>query len=70
MLMAMAPNTLAAVGYLCGYGLGNLVAMGGFAWLLGAASDQAQHRDVLSPQLVLGTCSLISLAIGVAWITL
>lgn len=64
------PNAIASVGYLCGYGLGNLLAMGGFAWLIGTASGRMSHWGVRPFQVALGTCSAISIAIGFIWLTL
>jgi ABC-type nickel/cobalt efflux system permease component RcnA len=63
------PSTLAAVCYLCGYGLGNLLAMGGFGWLMGAVSGHAKRWGAFLSQVALGACSLISLAIGGIWLT-
>lgn len=64
------PSATASVGYLCGYGLGNLLAMGGFAWLIGTASSRLSHWGVRPFQVALGTCSAISIAIGFIWLTL
>jgi len=63
------PGQAAAVGYLCGYGLGNLVAMGSFAWLIGIASGRISRWGVDPLRSVLGASSAISVAIGLAWLT-
>jgi ABC-type nickel/cobalt efflux system permease component RcnA len=64
------PSTTAAVTYLCGYGLGNLLAMGGFAWLMGTASGRMSQWGTRPFQVALGTCSAISIVIGIFWLML
>jgi ABC-type nickel/cobalt efflux system permease component RcnA len=62
------PSTAAAVSYLFGYGLGNLLAMGGFAWLVGFASGRVSDWGVRPYRLALGACSAASIGIGLVWL--
>jgi ABC-type nickel/cobalt efflux system permease component RcnA len=67
-LPALALPTLLAVVYLGGYGAGNLLAMGGFAWFVGWASVRLSDLGVRAYQIALGTCSAVAIAVGVAWL--
>jgi ABC-type nickel/cobalt efflux system permease component RcnA len=64
------PSQSAAIGYLCGYGLGNLIAMGSFAWLVGVASGRMSHWGVRPYRVTLGICSAGSIAIGIIWMVM
>lgn len=64
------PSHTAAAGYLGGYGLGNLLAMGGFAWLIGLASERVSHWGTHYYRVALGMCSALSIAIGFLWLLL
>ena len=64
------PSQSAAIGYLCGYGLGNLIAMGSFAWVVGVASGRMSHWGVRSFRVTLGVCSAASIGIGVMWLVM
>ena len=57
-----------AVAYLLGYGAGNLLAMGGFAWMIGAGS--AWMGETGTYRVVLGGCSAAAIVVGVAWLVL
>ncbi len=64
------PSQTAAVTYLVGYGLGNLLAMGGFAWLIGIASHRMGKWGARPFKVALATCSVLSIGIGVLWLAL
>jgi ABC-type nickel/cobalt efflux system permease component RcnA len=64
------PSQSAAIGYLCGYGLGNLIAMGGFAWLVGFASGRMSHWGTRPFRVTLGVCSAASIGIGIIWLVM
>jgi len=61
------PTHLAAV-YLCGYGSGNLLAMGGFAWLVGWAGARLSDWGVPAYRLGLGVASAGAIAVGAVWL--
>ncbi len=61
------PTRLAAASYLCAFGTGNLVAMGGLAWLVGLASERLARSGVGLYRAALATCSAAALAVGVLW---
>jgi hypothetical protein len=64
------PSQAAAVSYLFGYGLGNLIAMGSFAWLVGFASGRVSHWGVRPYRMALGACSAASIGIGIIWLAM
>lgn len=69
LLPALAlPNTQAAVCYLCGYGLGNFLAMGGFACLVGSSSNRLHRWGPRPFEIAMSTCSVIPIAVGCVWL--
>ncbi len=63
------PAHLAAV-YLGGYGIGNLLAMGGFAWLVSWAAARLSDSGVRAYRFVLGAFSAVAIGVGVAWLVI
>ena len=63
------PTQLAAV-YLGGYGIGNLVAMGGFAWLVGWAAARLSDSGARAYRFVLAAFSMAAIGIGIVWLTI
>jgi hypothetical protein len=64
------PSQAAALSYLCGYGLGNLIAMGSFAWFVGVASGRMSHLGLGPLRVTLGACSAASIGIGLFWLVM
>jgi hypothetical protein len=62
------PTQAAAISYLGGYGLGNLLAMGGFAWAIGFASGRVGDWGTRPFRVALGACSAASIGIGLFWL--
>lgn len=56
--------------YLIGYGAGNLVAMGIFAWVVGRATSGVCASEPRSYRLALGACSIASASVGLLWVTI
>ena len=63
------PTHLAAV-YLGSYGIGNLLAMGGFAWLVSWAAARLGDSGVRAYRFVLGAFSAVAIGVGVAWLVI
>lgn len=61
------PAAFAAV-YLGGYGAGNLLAMGGFAWLVGWAGARLSEWGVSAYRILLGAASAGAIALGAVWL--
>jgi ABC-type nickel/cobalt efflux system permease component RcnA len=70
LIPALALPTALAATYLGGYGAGNLLAMGGFAWLMGWAGARLSDWGVKSYRLTLGACSVAAIAVGLAWLVI
>ncbi len=63
------PTHLAAI-YLGGYGIGNLLAMSGFAWLVSWAATRFSDSGVRAYRLALGAFSVAAIGVGVAWLVI
>lgn len=68
LIPALALPTIFAAAYLGGYGAGNLVAMGGFALLVGWVGARLNEWGVSAYRLVLGTASASAIALGSVWL--
>lgn len=64
------PSRWAAAAYLLGYGGGNLLTMGGFAWLVGTASTRMASLGARPYRAVLGCCSVAAILVGVVWLAI
>ena len=61
------PGTAAPAAYLAGFGIGTILAMGSFAATIGAIGAGGSVRSM---RRVLCTSSALTLAVGMAWLTL
>ena len=68
LIPALALPTAFAAVYLGGYGAGNLIAMGGFAWLVGWGGARLGDWGVSAYRLVLGAGSVGAIAVGTVWL--
>ena len=68
LIPALALPTAFAAAYLGGYGAGNLLAMGGFAWLVGWAGARLSEWGVSGYRIVLGSTSAGAIALGTVWL--
>ena len=70
LIPALALPTQFAAVYLGGYGVGNLLAMGGFAWLVGWAGARLSDSGVRAYRFVLAAFSVAAIGVGVAWLAI
>lgn len=69
-LPALALPPVAGLAYLAAFGLGTVAAMAGFAAALGAASRRLGSVGRRAYAGMMGACAVVSIAIGVYWMTL
>ncbi len=70
LIPALALPTHFAAVYLGGYGIGNLVAMGGFAWLVGWAGARLSDSGIRAYRFALAAFSVAAIGVGVAWLAI
>jgi ABC-type nickel/cobalt efflux system permease component RcnA len=64
------PGLAASLGYLAGFGLGTVIAMSGFASIIGLIATRTRHRGPVATRWLLSACSAMALIVGIAWLTL
>jgi hypothetical protein len=64
------PTALDSGAYLAAFALGTILAMGGFAAVVGATSARAGGRGPAALKLAMSAASLAAILVGVAWIVL
>jgi ABC-type nickel/cobalt efflux system permease component RcnA len=64
------PTTIEAAGYLAGFGVGAILAMTGFAGLVGLMASGASRRSALAYQSLLYACSVGAVAVGGVWLAI
>lgn len=64
------PGLPASLGYLGGFGIGTVAAMGGFATVIGLIAERTQLRGPIAARWLLSICSTLALIVGIAWLTL
>jgi ABC-type nickel/cobalt efflux system permease component RcnA len=62
------PGLSASLSYLGGFGAGTVVAMSGFASVVGLIAARAQHRGPMATRWLLSACSTAALLVGIAWL--
>jgi hypothetical protein len=63
------PGMAASLSYLSGYGAGTVVAMSGFATVIGFIAGRARHNGPTAARWLLSACSTAALIVGAAWLT-
>jgi hypothetical protein len=64
------PGLAASLSYLGGFGAGTVVAMSGFASVIGLIAARAKHRGPIATRWLLSACSTVAVIVGIAWLTL
>lgn len=62
------PDTVTAVGYVVGFGVGAIVAMSAFSWALGQLAQRLIDRSAQALQWLQYGFSSLAIGVGVAWI--
>lgn len=63
----LVPTRVGAVVYVVSFGLGSIVAMTGFSWVVGVVVDRFERLGDRMLRLLLGSCCVATLLVGVYW---
>lgn len=61
------PTKLQAASYLAAFGLGTIISMATFSWVLGAMTRRFAHGSVKVYRGLLSTCAVAAMGVGVFW---
>jgi len=64
------PGLAASLSYLGGFGVGTVVAMSGFASVIGLIATRTRHHGPAATRWLLSACSVMALIVGIAWLSL
>jgi sulfite exporter TauE/SafE len=62
------PSRAQALAYLAAYGMGTIISMGAFSWMLGTVSRRWGGNSLKFYRGLLGTTAVVALVIGAAWL--
>ncbi len=62
------PTTAQALAYLAAFGVGTVVSMATFSWVLGGVTRRLALRGVQVYRALLGTCAVSAMAVGCFWL--
>ncbi len=64
------PSHASALAYIISFGLGSILAMAGFSWLLGAVMGLFAQSRQLAYRWILSGCSTVAIGVGCWWLAL